>query len=62
MLTRRIDAALDALFDCQDRVPFLRDLQPPGSKRRAALDGVLEAVDRAKAVMAAPDAEGAGRP
>lgn len=57
MLTRRIDAALHALSDCHERVPFLRDLSPVGSPRRAALERVLDAVEGARAVMAKPDNE-----
>jgi hypothetical protein len=61
MLTRRVDAALTALSDCHERLPFLRDLSPPGSPRRAALDGVLVAIALARAVMATPDDEPAQR-
>ena len=61
MLTRSIDAALGALFDCRQRLPFLRDLQPAGSPRRAALDDVLAAVERAETLMAAPDSTSARR-
>jgi hypothetical protein len=61
MLTRRIDAALIALSDCRERLPFLRDLSPAGSPRRAALDRVLEAIEQATAVMARPDTEAARR-
>ena len=46
MLTRRIDAAFDALAACRDRVPALRDVYRLGSAERAALDGLLEALDR----------------
>ena len=46
MLTRRIDAALDALAACRDRVPFLRDLYRAGTIERAALDDLLDALRR----------------
>jgi hypothetical protein len=46
MLTRRIDAALHALTECRARVPPLRDLYRPGSTERAALDDLLEALNR----------------
>jgi len=36
MLTRRIDAALEALWTCRQRLPLLRDLYRPGSPERAA--------------------------
>ena len=57
MLTRSIDAAVEALLECHERVPFLRDLQPEGSARRLAWDNVLTAIERAKAAMTAPDAD-----
>jgi hypothetical protein len=51
MLTRRIDAALDALQACRDRLPLLRDLYRPGSPERAALDEILGALSRADPVL-----------
>ncbi len=51
MLTRSIDAAFDALASCRQRVPFLRDLYPVNSPERAALEGVIEAVTHADAVL-----------
>jgi hypothetical protein len=50
MLTRRVDAALDALCACRERVP-LRDQYKPDTPQRAALDGVLAALRRADEVM-----------
>ncbi|HEX4184191.1 MAG TPA: hypothetical protein VHY34_13130 [Caulobacteraceae bacterium] len=51
MLTRRIDAALDALQACRERLPRLRDLYRPGSPERVALDEVVTAIGRADQVM-----------
>ena len=56
MLTRRIDAALDALAECRLRVPGLRDVFRPDAPERAALDDVLAAMERFRAV-----AQGGGR-
>lgn len=52
MLTRRIDKALAAMADCRARVPALRDVYPSGSPERAALDELLNAANRADAVLA----------
>jgi hypothetical protein len=51
MLTRRIDAALDALAACRSRVPSLRDVYRPGSAERAVLDDLLGALKRADDVL-----------
>jgi hypothetical protein len=51
MLTRRIDAALNALSDCRNRVPELRDIYRPDTPERAALDDVLAALQRAGTVL-----------
>jgi hypothetical protein len=51
MLTRRIDAALDAIAACRERVPALRDLYRDGSRERAALDELIEAARRATGVL-----------
>ena len=51
MLTRRIDAALDVLAACRDRLPHLRDVFGPGAPERAALDELLAAMARADAVI-----------
>jgi hypothetical protein len=56
MLTRRVDAALDALCACRERVPFLRDQYRPETPQRAALDDVLAALHRADEVMLGRDA------
>ena len=51
MLTRQIDAALDSLHACGERLPFLRDLYRPGSTERAVLDDVIGAMKRADDVL-----------
>lgn len=56
MLTRRIDAALDALWTCRERLPLLRDLYRPQTPERRALDEVLAAMKRADAVLRGQDA------
>jgi len=43
MLTRKIDAALDALAACRAHAPGLRDCYRPGTSERAALDGLVAA-------------------
>jgi hypothetical protein len=53
MLTQRIDAALQAMADCQARVPELRDLYHVGSRERAALTRLLASVERAQRELAA---------
>jgi hypothetical protein len=47
MLTRRVDAAIDALWTCRDRLPFLCEQYRPETPERAALEDVLAAVRRA---------------
>jgi hypothetical protein len=51
MLTRRIDAALESLWTCRERLPLLRDLYRPGSPERAALEGVATAIAHADKVL-----------
>jgi hypothetical protein len=51
MLTRQIDAALDSLWTCRERLPRLAALHPPGTPERMALDDVLAAIARADKVM-----------
>jgi hypothetical protein len=51
MLTRRIDSAIESLWTCRERLPFLRELYRPGSPERAALDDVLAAIRRADTVL-----------
>ena len=53
MLTRRIDAALEALWTCRERLPLLRDLFQPGSRERAAIDAVIAAIADADAALGA---------
>ena len=55
MLTRRIDAALEALWTCRERLPLLRDLYAQGTPERAALDGIVAAIDLADKVLLRPD-------
>ena len=43
MITQRIDAAIEAMVACRNRVPYLRDLYRSGSPERAALDELLDA-------------------
>ena len=54
MYTRRIDAALDALANCRDRVPPLRDLYRPGTRERRELDALIEALGRAQKALHGP--------
>ena len=51
MITRHIDAALDALEACRSRLPWLRDFYRPGTPEHAALEEVLGALNRADAVL-----------
>jgi hypothetical protein len=51
MLTRRIDAALDALAVCRTRLPDLREVFRPGDPERAALDDLQAALMRVDAVL-----------
>ncbi|MDR3506330.1 MAG: hypothetical protein P4L64_00365 [Caulobacteraceae bacterium] len=46
MLTRKIDAALDAMALCRSRAPILRDCYRSGSPEREAVDAVLAALER----------------
>jgi hypothetical protein len=46
MLTRRIDAALDAIARCRVQAPMLADLFRPGTPERAALDELQDALRR----------------
>jgi len=60
MLTRRIDAALDTVAACRNRLPPLRDLFRDGTCERAALDNLLEALERANdALLRQPQTLGA---
>jgi hypothetical protein len=52
MLTHRIDAALDAIAACRERVPALRDLYRDGSREREALDDLIAAARRANGLLA----------
>jgi hypothetical protein len=51
MLTRKIDVALDALAACRAHAPGLRDCYRPGTSERAALDGLLAALERTDAAL-----------
>jgi hypothetical protein len=55
MLTRRIDAALDAIAACRERVPALRDLYRYGTPERAALDDLIDAARRANGALSGED-------
>jgi hypothetical protein len=59
MLTQRIDAALDALATCRNRLPVLREVFGPGAPERAAVDDLLGAIERADAAILTPHG---GRP
>ena len=54
MYTRRIDAVLDALANCRERIPPLCELYQPGSPQRASLENLLKNVNRTHAVMSGP--------
>lgn len=51
MLTRTIDKALDAMDECAQRVPELRNIFRPGSPREVALSRVLDALAEAELVL-----------
>ena len=51
MLTRRIDAALEAIDRCRSRVPFLNEMYRPGTPERIAVDDLIEALNRADAAL-----------
>ena len=55
MLTRKIDAALNALAACRAHAPGLRDCYRPGAPERAALDRLLAALALAEAALAPPN-------
>jgi hypothetical protein len=46
MLTRRIDAALDAIARCRAQAPVLASLFRPGAPERVALEDLLDALKR----------------
>ena len=52
MFTRRIDAALDALAVCHDRLPVLREAFQPNTRERNALDDLTTALGRAREALA----------
>ena len=54
MLTRKIDAALDALAACRSRTPDLLDCYRPGAPERAALEGLMAALDETYRALATP--------
>lgn len=60
MLTRKIDAALNALDACRASAPGLRDCYRPGSPERAALDELMAALERTDAALRSPAAAHAG--
>jgi hypothetical protein len=62
VLTERIDAALNALAACRDKLPYLCALFRPGEPERAALDDLLAALARADAVLSPPSERSAERP
>jgi hypothetical protein len=47
MLTRRIDAAFDAIIQCRRRLPFLSEMYRPDTPERVAIDELLNALQRA---------------
>lgn len=51
MLTRRIDATLDAISACREGVPFLRDLYRADTPERAVLADLAAAIERADKVL-----------
>ncbi len=51
MLTRRIDAALEALWTCRERLPLLVDIYRPETPERAALEGVVAAIANADKML-----------
>jgi hypothetical protein len=57
MLTRKIDAALDALEACAKKVPALAACYRPGTRARLALEEVLEAVAKADTALFQYDAQ-----
>ena len=54
MLTRRIDAALQAMSDCRERLPQLCEIHRPGSAEREALEALLMAHRLAHHVLSRP--------
>jgi membrane peptidoglycan carboxypeptidase len=51
MLTRKIDAALDAMLACMIKAPALLDVYRPGTPERAAVAELLAALQRTDAVL-----------
>jgi len=60
MITRKIDAALEALADCRASLPDLRDLYRRGSPERIALDDLLKALRRTREVLLNPNRQLSG--
>ena len=54
MLTRKIDAALDAITACRTRTPDLLGCYRPGAPERAALERLMAALDQACGALAGP--------
>lgn len=61
MLSRKIDAALNALDACRANAPGLRDCYRPGSPERAALDELMAALERTDLVLRPPHADARAR-
>lgn len=51
MLTRKIDAGLDAILSCMIRTPPMLEFYRPDSPERAVLTDLLDALRRTDAVL-----------
>ena len=51
MISRRIDAALDAIDRCRRQAPALSDAFRPGTPERAALEDLMAALKRTDDVL-----------
>jgi hypothetical protein len=60
MITRKIDAALEAMASCRACLPDLRDLYRKDSPERVALDDLLKALRRTDDVLVDPGRRGPG--
>jgi hypothetical protein len=54
MLTRKIDAALDAITACRTRTPDLLDCYRTGAPERVALERLMAALDQACGALTRP--------
>ena len=62
MLTRQIDAALDAMDACRKRTPALLAYYRPGTPVRTALECLLAALAQVDVALVSPDTHTPAQP